>query len=136
MPSSDRMGLVDFPAPFMSSYEVLVDRDNTFESAGACFLTAFSNLVWACIATPFVIFTFIKLLDRRFAPPDPSFTPLPSTVSRSGRLKHFLLKSRILFRLRSAVQDTCTFLGQEIFQLCNSPNFGTLPKSYRDHLTC
>ncbi|CDF33338.1 unnamed protein product [Chondrus crispus] len=46
------------------------------------------------------------MLDRRFVPPDESYQPLPRTSSRVRRMKHYLLKSRIPYRLRKALQST------------------------------
>lgn len=108
MLNRERQGRVDFLPPFViDGYEVLVHVDSTSSSTGgAFFLTAFSISVWGSVLTLCVVFTFLKLLDRRFAPPDHSFTPLPATESRARRLKHFLLKSQIPLRLRKAVEST------------------------------
>lgn len=136
MLNRERLGRVDYLPPFViDGYEVLVHVDSTSSSTGgAFFLTAFSVSVWGSVFALFVVFTFLKLLDRRFAPPDQSFTPLPATEPRSRRLKHFLLKSRIPLRFRKAVQSTRTyqrkqshsFLNMRVptlmpYQLCRPP---------------
>lgn len=108
MLNPDRLGLVDYLPPFaMEAFEVLVHVDNTYPSSGlAFFLTAFSATVWGCLSALFVCFTFLKLLDRRFAPPDESFVPLPPTDPPYRRCKHFLLKSNIPSRLSKALKST------------------------------
>lgn len=113
--NQERLGRVDYLPTFISdTYRVLTHVDNTAASTGdAFFLTAFGVSVWICISSLMVIFTFLKLLDRRFAPPDDSFQPLSKRdYSRFRRYRHFLLKSKILFRLRRAVQSTSTLFNK------------------------
>lgn len=105
--NKDRIHRVDFVQPFVfDPYRALTHIDNLNSTAGdAFFLTTFSVSVWASIVALVVIFTFLKMLDRRFAPADDSFIPLSWKYSRFERMKHYLLKSRILYRLRRAMQS-------------------------------
>lgn len=108
MLNRERLGRVDYVTPFViDGLEVLVHVDSTSSSTrGAFFFTAFTAYVWVSVFALVIVFTFLKLLDRRFAPPDHSYESLPPTEPRFQRVKHFLLKSRIPLRLRKAVQST------------------------------
>lgn len=106
----ERFGRVDFLPPFVpDGMSVLVHTDNTSSSsAGAFFITAFSVPVWIFILVLISALTFLKILDRRFVLLDTdTYQPLPKTVPRFRRMRHYLLKSRILYRLRKALQSTC-----------------------------
>lgn len=109
--NEERLGRVVFLEPFaFDRYRALTHVENNSASGGdAFFLTTFSPGVWGSIAALVVIFTFLKLLDRRFAPGDQPFRPLSREYSRFERAKHYLLKYPILNRLRRATQSTSTF---------------------------
>lgn len=106
----ERMDRADFVADFATdNYRVITHIDNTATTTGdAFFLTSFGLGVWMAILSLVLLFTFLKLLDRRFAPPDESYTPLPRSECRFKRNKHFLLKSKVFFRLRKAAESTGT----------------------------
>ncbi|CDF32227.1 unnamed protein product [Chondrus crispus] len=108
MESDTRLGKVDFLPPFLiDGIGIATHVDETsVASAGAFFLTAFSLAVWGLVVMLSVVFTFLKMLDRRFVPPDDSYTPLPASEPRLRRIRHYLLKSRIPYRLRKALQST------------------------------
>lgn len=110
--TAERRGKVDFLPPFMiDGIAIAVHMDETSAATeGAFFLKAFSIEVWGLVVALGVTFTLLKMLDRRFVPPDNTYEPLPSTESRYRRMLHFLLKSRILYRLRKAFQSTSMFL--------------------------
>lgn len=111
MESDTRLGKVDFLPPFLiDGIGIATHVDETsVASAGAFFLTAFSLAVWGLLVMLSVVFTFLKMLDRRFVPPDDSYTPLPASEPRLRRIRHYLLKSRIPYRLRKALQSTRTY---------------------------
>lgn len=109
----DRIGKVDFLPPFaLDGISVItrIDQTSSSVSKGAFFITVFSLSVWGLILALVVVFALLKMLDVRFAPPDDSYRPLPDSESCIRRLKHYILKSRLLRRMRRAVQSTCTFL--------------------------
>ena len=109
--TAERVKRVDFLTHFMrEELEVIVHIENTDSTIhGAYFLTTFTPAVWALILGLFFIFTLLKILDRRFAPPDPSYVPLDRSQPRYLRFNHYVLKSRILFRVRKAIQSTRTY---------------------------
>lgn len=112
------MGRADFPADFAAdNYRVITHVDNTAKSTGnAFFLTSFSLGVWLAILSLVILFTFLKLLDRRFAPPDENYIPLSRSEKWFQRKKHFLLKSRLFFRLRKAIESTGAFTSEISFE--------------------
>lgn len=109
--NNERFGRVDYLVDFVSGdYRVITHIDNTKTStSGTFFITTFSPSVWLGIVGLSVVFIFLKLLDRRFAPPDGSYQPLSKSENWFRRWRHFLLRSRIPFRLRKAVESTRTF---------------------------
>ena len=109
--SDARLGKVEFLPPFLiDGIGIATHIDETsVASAGAFFLTAFSLEVWGLVMMLAVVFTFLKILDRRFVPPDDSYTPLPASESRLRRMRHYFLNSRFPYRLRKAVQSTRTY---------------------------
>lgn len=77
------------------------------------FLIAFTVPVWLAICSLIVLFTFLKLLDVKFSPPPTSYTPLPPSAHLLQKIGHFLLKSKILFRLRKATMSAASrMIGQ------------------------
>lgn len=71
--------VVDFlPAFLIYGIGIATHIDETsVASAGALFLTAFSLAE---------VFTFLKILDRRFVAPGDSYTGLPASESRIRRI--------------------------------------------------
>lgn len=116
MLNEERFGLVDFLPPFMIDEVVVATSiENTSRSSDAVFfLKSFTTPVWLGIGGLIALFTFLKMLDRRFAPPDSSFKPLPKTASRFRRYRQVLLKSKIPFRLRKAAQSTSMFWFEKV----------------------
>lgn len=108
MRNADRNRRVDFLPPFaLDDLKVMVNLDDTTTTnSAAFFLSSFGTKVWVSIAGLAVLFTFLKLLDRRFAPLPKTFVPLPDSEPKFQRYKHYLLHSKIPFRLRRAVQST------------------------------
>lgn len=106
--NEERNGLVQFVQPFLSDpHRVATHVDYTHsKQRSTFFLTAFSFRVWIAVLSLIVLFTFLKMLDRRFSPPDQSYTPLSRDSSTFRRLRHYLLKSKVLFRLRKALMST------------------------------
>lgn len=117
--NTERIGRVDYIDEFVSgSYRVMTHVDSARTSnSGTFFITTFSPSVWISIVGLAAIFTFLKLLDRRFAPPDESYLPLPRSESRLRRTRHFLLRSRIFFRLRKAMESTRMFREARFYHL-------------------
>lgn len=107
--NEDRLGLVDYLPPFvLDEIVVYTHIDNTAAStSGTFFITTFTTVVWVCIGGLTIFFTILKMLDRRFAPIEHAFEPLPRNFSRFRRCKHVLLKGKILYRLRKAIQSSC-----------------------------
>lgn len=108
MQTRKRHGLVDYLPIFMhDDIRVITHIHNTdMSSSGLFFITTFTTNVWLAIAGLLVVWTFLKMLDRRFVPPDESFKPLPSTSPWYSRQKHFVMKSNIPRRLRKSLQST------------------------------
>lgn len=104
--NEERHPLVDFVFPFLyDHYRVMTHFKNTgIASQGTFFLTSFTRLVWAAIFSIIVLFALLKMMDRRFAPPDHTYTP-PANQTGYQRFKYYILKSRILYRLRKAFMD-------------------------------
>lgn len=102
-----RMGRVDFVSNFANDeYRVITHVDNTATTTGgAFFITSFSLGTWMAVLSLAVLFTFLKLLDRRFAPPEDAYKPLKSGYWFQ-RKRHFVLKSKLFFRLRKATEST------------------------------
>jgi len=119
---SNRLGRVDFIPSFLNDdFRMLTHVDNfSARASGAFFLTAFSLGAWIAIAGLMICFIFLKLFDRRFAPPGKKFVPLKD-ASWYRRQKHFLLKSELPFRIRRATQSV-----RKLLQ--------TLPKSFATHV--
>lgn len=107
MPNSERLGRVDYlPFSALDEIRVYTHIDNTAASTGGTFfITAFTGPVWLCITGLVFFFSFLKMLDTRFAM-DSTFKPLPPDFSRFRRWKHVLLKGKILYRLRKAIQSS------------------------------
>lgn len=109
--TAERIGNVDFLPPFsIDSYRTFTTVSNT--SAGgdsAGIFEAFDFYAWVGIFALFLMFTFLKMLDVRFANAAP-YTPLPGTYTRAARYSHYLQKSRVFFRLRKGIQSTGTSL--------------------------
>lgn len=99
---------MDFVEEFSNSdYCVITHIDNTSTTTGgAFFLTSFSLTVWIGILGLAATFTFLKLLDQRFSPPENSYEPLSRSENRFRRWRHFVLRSKIPFRLRKATEST------------------------------
>lgn len=102
-----RIGRADFVSNFANDqYGVITHVDNTAATTGgAFFITAFSLGSWLAILSLAVLFTFLKLLDQRFAPPDENYRPL-NAGNWLQRKKHFLFRSKIPLRLRRAAEST------------------------------
>lgn len=104
----DRLRRVDFVVPFLfTDYRALTHVENTNTSNhGTYFLTTFSLPVWFAIFSLVLIFTFLKMLDRRFAPPNQEYiTPSPE-ISLFRRMRYYLLKNKLCRRIRHAFQST------------------------------
>lgn len=107
----ERLPLVDYLPPFLrDDLHAVVHINNTFSTSKVFFLTVFTVPLWLCMIGLIAAFSFVKLIDRRFEYPSPSFTPLQPPHCRYHRWKHFLLKSEMLYRLRKASQSTCKFV--------------------------
>lgn len=104
-----RFELVHFLQPFVyTSFRVVVRRSDTFTpTKGTYFLSAFTLNVWLLIIGLIVLFTMLKVLDKRFMPPDNNFKPLPDTEPFIKRVFHYALKSHLLRRIRKAIMSTC-----------------------------
>lgn len=129
--NSYRFGKVDYLPPFViDGIGIVVHTDNTSSaSAGAFFVTAFSTSTWLLVLALIGLFTFLKVLDRRFALLVKPYEPLPEGESRFQRLKHYLLKSPVPRRLRLALQSTCTFFKRRVRTLSSrsSSFYDSLP---------
>lgn len=110
MLTQKRFGLVDFLPVFVhDDVRVITHVDNTYKSSsGLFFITTFTSSVWLAIAGLLAVWTFLKMLDNRFVPPDDSFEPLPESAPWYSRQRHFVLKSNIPRRLRKSLQSTGT----------------------------
>lgn len=101
-----RITKVDFLPPFsIDTYRTFTTLSNTSDAAGAVVIFPFDAYAWICIFVLFLMFTFLKMLDARFANAAP-YTPLTGTRSRAARYLHYLQKSHVFFRLRKAIQST------------------------------
>lgn len=141
--NSERIGRVDYIEEFAhSNYRVVTHIDNTSTmTGGAFFITSFSISVWVSILGLAGAFTFLKLLDRRFSPPDETYEPLPRSENWFRRWRHFLLRSKIPFRLRKAVESTCewakrTHVYHDWDTRLNSDTTLWIPLFFSVHLQC
>lgn len=114
--SADRREKVDFPASFSSEAFRAVTRFSAVRETAAnsiFFLSAFTWPVWLAILGLMVVHVLVLLLDRGFAPPPavPENTRLLPSMWQ--RLRYQLMKSAMLYRLRTGlVSTTVHFLGQ------------------------
>lgn len=99
------------PSQGYDSFHVIAHVNQTYRSSSeAFFLTAFSWSTWGAIAALITCFVALKVLDSVLATfPRPV---LDDSWRHRGmaRWKRFLLKNWLMFRLRRAVQSTCTSL--------------------------
>lgn len=108
MQNSERHNRVTYLPMFsQGEIKVLVHRRNTSSSNdGIFFLHTFSALVWILIFVLFIVFTFLKILDRRFEPPDPLLEPASRQEGWVARIRHFILHTGMRRRLRKASLNT------------------------------
>lgn len=103
-----RLGRVDFLPPFaFDTFRVATNRDNTVPEVGVFFLRTFTGAVWATVFGMIVMFTILKFLDKDFAPWTEVERQDGGNNSKSSKIHHFLLKSRIPYRIRYSLQSTC-----------------------------
>lgn len=88
-------------------------NQTTTSSSTIFFINAFHPYVWAATAALMICFTIVKLFDTRFVSVTPQYNPSPdrscNATSILRQLKHKLLKGRVFFRTRRAIQSTCMF---------------------------
>lgn len=111
MQTRERIGHANFlPEMRQGSINVVVRSDNTFRSGrGIFFLNVFGKYVWMNIFILFLLFSFIKVLDRRFEPIQPnhphedltaySGSKISSSESQDG---HQSWKERASYYLRNS----------------------------------
>lgn len=110
--TADRLA-IDFLPPFVydARHVVVHVEDTSFSSSGDFFLTTFTPVVWGLLVVLILLFSVLKLLDRRFAPQEKGGVEmLPGDKRRFRQFRRFVLKNRAFFRMRRAVQSVCTYL--------------------------
>eukprot|EP00178_Gracilaria_changii_P028186 TRINITY_DN971_c0_g1_i3.p1 TRINITY_DN971_c0_g1~~TRINITY_DN971_c0_g1_i3.p1 ORF type:complete len:416 (+),score=44.43 TRINITY_DN971_c0_g1_i3:414-1661(+) len=102
-----RFGKVSYLPPFGYDRYVVFTHVSQATVAGNVwfFVSTFDARAWICIAALFVMFTFLKMLDRRFEA-DAEYSPLPPNAGRVQCYLHYITKSRPVYRLRKAAQST------------------------------
>lgn len=113
MKNTERHGRVDFLPVFVQvNMETVANIQQTFTSSNEpFFLNTFSPLVWILMFSLFVIFTFLKMLDRRFPVYSERAFPLTqpdATASWYDRFKYEIWKLPLLRRLRIAAMNVGT----------------------------
>lgn len=103
-------GHVDFLPPYVEDeLRVVVHIDDiSTRNNTLFFISCFTPGVWICVAFLVAMFTNLRLLDRSYYL-NHNYIPLPASTPFLNRLRHFLLKKRVLFRLRKSFITTCAF---------------------------
>lgn len=114
--SSKRFPKVDFIAPLSDENFRMITRTSLVRGSAqksVFFLQAFTWQVWLGVISLVFLHIFVTLFDRNFAPAPP-MTEIPRGVfSGVQRLRHRLLKSKLLYRVRQAAfNSSFHFVGQ------------------------
>lgn len=106
--TSHRHNSVRFLPEFLyTEFSVVTHVSNTNHSISSTFfLGGFSVLVWILIVILFMLFTFVRTFDQHFELPPSCYVPLPIETPSIKRMRHYLLKSKLLYRLRKAAMRT------------------------------
>lgn len=102
---SVRFSLVDFVAAYSTdSYSMVTRAELVRDSApkNVIFKDAFSNQVWGAIFSLGILIVLLTLFDRNFAPAPRAMEP-SADLTALQRAQHFLLKTKLLYRIRQAV---------------------------------
>lgn len=110
MINTERSEKVHFPPPHTwAGFQVVLKRENSEAiSSDIFFFQPFHYLVWMLIFVFILVFMFLKVLDGTFAiahkSPEKPYIP----TSTFMRMKRFLLRNRVLLRIRRAFQSVST----------------------------
>lgn len=118
--NDERFHLVDFLQPFVyTSFRVVVRSEDTFRTTkGPYYLSTFTPEVWLMILSLIGLFTLLKLVDKRFMPPDNNYRPLSDKEPKLKRFYHYAVKSQCLRRARKALMSTCKY--PQLFRIAKS----------------
>lgn len=103
----NRLPRVDFAAPFaLDSFSVAQSTEEIkYPKSQLFFMKPFSIPVWIGVVSLIFSHTFVTLFDEHFKPPEKATLP-PVHASWFSKIRHILLKTELLRRIRYALESS------------------------------
>lgn len=102
-----RLPRVDFATPFATDSFSIAQRTEEigYQNSKLFFVEPFTLSVWAGLASLILTHSFVTIFDEHFKPPAKDTTP-PVNAFWFTKIRHFLLKTELLRRIRYAFLQT------------------------------